>query len=167
MNCNASILIPPQTAYDIAREMRGKNPKKLDGEVWYKFLRSEHSPIRIATYRVKMESIPYWVSVHFTRHKIGVEHFVASMREDITGQVRSPSDLVDHIMICNAQALITMARRRLCAKAAPETRAAMFELRDGFREVDFQLYCAMQPDCVYRNGCHELVSCGWYNETEV
>jgi hypothetical protein len=66
MNVETSILIQPQIAYNVARYMRGLAPKKLDGEKWFSFLKSEHSPIRIATYRVQMENIPYWVSVHFT-----------------------------------------------------------------------------------------------------
>lgn len=163
MNCKTSILISPQIAYNVARQMRGEEIKKLNGNLWYKFLRSEHSPIRIATYRVDLEDIPYWVSVHFTRHKIGIEHFVTSRREDITGKARSPLDLVNHIMICNAQALITMARKRLCKKAASETVSAMLDIRESLRDVDFQLYCAMQPDCIYRNRCNELNPCGWYD----
>jgi len=47
-----------------------------------KYLKSEHSPIRYLQFIIKLDGIPYCNSVHFTRHKYGVEHFV-SYREMI------------------------------------------------------------------------------------
>jgi len=160
MRVATEVLIPPQIAYDVARRMRGLEPKPLTGRKWLAFLKSEHSPIRVATYRVYMENIPYWVSVHFSRHKIGVEHFITSRRSDITGKERSPNDLVNHEMILNAQALITMARKRLCFKASPETRVVMQAIKKSLQEPDAVLSWYLAPDCVYRNGCNELSPCG-------
>jgi hypothetical protein len=155
----AEILIPPQEAYNTARRMRGLEPKQLDAKTWGEFLLSEHSPIRVATYRIVM-TVPYWVSVHFCRHKIGVEHFVSSRREDTTGKKRSPDDMVRHEMVANAQALITMARKRLCYKAADETREAMDQIRHAISQVDLILAHSMTPDCVYRGRCNEMKPCG-------
>lgn len=159
MTITASVLIPPQVAYNVARRMRGLFAKELTDNTWYKFLKSEHSPIRVATYRVYMENIPAWVSVHFTRHKIGVEHFVTSRREDITGKKRSAQDLVTHEMIINAQAMITMARKRLCRKSAKETLLVMGLIKQAIFEIDRPLSRAMVPDCLYRDGCHEMTPC--------
>lgn len=163
MKVSASILIPPQTAYDIARAMKGKNPQPLSDLIWLRFLKSEHSPIRIATYRIDMRDIPYWVSVHFTRHKIGVEHFVSSCREDITGNKRSPEDLVNHIMVINAQALISMMRKRLCRKASKETRVVACEIVISVAKIDNALSFVLRPDCEYRSKCNEFQSCGMYD----
>ena len=159
MRIEACILIHPKTAYDVARRMRGLEPKNITDNTWYKFLKSEHSPIRVATYRVYMGNIPAWVSVHFTRHKIGVEHFVTSRREDITGMARSAHSLVNHEMIINAQALITMARKRLCRKSAKETLLVMGLIKQAVFEIDRPLSRAMVPDCIYRDGCHEMTPC--------
>ena len=164
MIITASILIPPQAAYDIARAMRKLPPKPLTREKWHGFLRSEHSPIRVATYRVNMQNIPAWVSVHFARHKVGVEHFVTSNRADITGRARTAEDTVDHIMVCNAQALISMARKRLCFKAADETREVMEAIWYAIAKADNELAYAMVPDCMYRGKCNEFTPCGRMND---
>lgn len=160
MKVTAKILIQPQTAYDIARRMRGIEPKELEPKTWYKFLKSEHSPIRIATYEVYMENIPAWVSVHFTRHKVGVEHFVTTNRADLTGKERTADATVNHTMVINAQALITMARKRLCYKAAEETREVMDEVWTSIQDIDSRLAMAMVPDCIYRGKCNEFKPCG-------
>jgi hypothetical protein len=159
MKVTASILITPQEAYNTARAMSGKEHKVLTTDRWYSFLKSEHSPIRVATYRIILEDLPYWVSVHFTRHKIGVEHFVSSRRPDRTGQARSPDDLVRHEMVANAQALITMARKRLCRKASLETRLAMVDIAKAIFSIDNGLGWAMGPDCEYRGACYEMEPC--------
>ncbi|MBA4274061.1 MAG: hypothetical protein C0436_00245 [Alphaproteobacteria bacterium] len=159
MKVTAEILIDPQVAYDVARRMRGLEHKPLTPIKWLSFLKSEHSPIHVATYRVYMQDIPAWVSVHLTRHKVGVEHFVTSRREDITGRARSVSDTVDHEMILNAQALITMARKRLCGKAHRETRHLMDGIKRAILELDAPMAEAMVADCVYRGRCYEMTPC--------
>ena len=46
---------------------------------WKKtILLSEHSPIRKLMFSWKWTNLPYWVSVHFVRHKFGIEHFVST-----------------------------------------------------------------------------------------
>jgi len=120
-------------------------------------------------FQVDMTGIPYPVSVHFTRHKVGVEHFVTTSRPDLTGKPRSIDDTVNHRMVCNAQALITMARRRLCSNAADETRQVMLAVRPAVGAVFVEeglgaaMKAAMVPDCEYRGGyCHEFKTCGLY-----
>jgi hypothetical protein len=173
MTVTAEILIPRQQAYNTARRMSGLSVANMTDKKWYMFLRSEHSPIRIATYRVYMQDIPYWVSVHFSRHKIGVGHFVTSCRTDRTGRSRAPDDLVNHEMVINAQALITIARKRLCMKASAETRLAMALIKQAIAFIDKPLSSVMMPDCTYRGKCNELKPCGkqgyvvqYYQEAE-
>lgn len=126
----------------------------------YAMYKSEHSPIRSQLFKVRMENIPTFVSVHLVRHHVGVDHWVRSNREDRGGNGKADRDTpVTHLMILNAQALISMARKRLCNKASEETRDVMYAIRDGVSRVDFALASAMVPDCVYRHQCHELKPC--------
>ena len=124
--------------------------------------RCEHSPIRTQIFAIEMRGIPSFVSVHFVRHKIGVEHFVQTMRDDRgAGETANRLTPVNHLMIANAQALLHMARKRLCGQAHPATRAVMAEIRAGVDAIDSQLATYMVPECIYRGGvCHERKMCG-------
>lgn len=54
----------------------------------------EHSPLRQDEYCIEMKNIPSFVSVHMVRHKIGVEHFVLTSRDDrINKEINSGSSL--------------------------------------------------------------------------
>ena len=122
--------------------------------------RAEHSPIRTQLFWVEM-TIPTFVSVHFVRHKHGVEHFVKSNRDDRGGEEANRHTPVRHGMLINAQALINMARKRLCGQAHDETKKAMALIRAGVAAVDSELAQFMVPECVYRSGfCPEIKPCG-------
>ncbi len=134
---------------------------KSVGVSWFKMLDAEHSPIRCCWYRIRMEDIPTCVSVHLVRHKIGVEHFVKSNRPDRGGAYNigrmSP---VLHVMDANAQALMTMARRRLCYQAEKHTLAVFQGVLEAVATVDSVLASLMVPMCQYRGGkCHEVKPC--------
>ena len=122
----------------------------------------EHSPIRTQIFWVEMNEIPYFVSVHFVRHKIGVEHFVKSLRDDRCGKGNENRESpVNHAMLVNAAALIAMARKRLCAQAHPKTRDVMSALKNAVAAADPVLAKFLVPECEYRgNVCHELKPCG-------
>lgn len=141
----------------------GKTTTKLPNEEWIKRLvESEHSPIRELWFGIKME-IPYWVSVHFVRHHIGVNHYVQTQRTDRTGVDRNElpqGQMVSHIMSVNAQELIFMAHKRLCKQASKETREVMKEICNKVIEVAPYIKDVLVPLCVYRNGkCSEMFSC--------
>ena len=122
----------------------------------------EHSPIRTQLFAVEMVGIPNFVSVHFVRHKVGVEHYVQTMRVDRgADEVANRLTPTNHLMIANAQALINMARKRLCHKASPETRDVMEKIRTAIGGVDPSLGNVMVPECYYRGFiCHERTPCG-------
>ncbi len=64
----------------------------------------------------------------------------------------------------NAQALINVARWRLCHQASKETREKMEELKKSIRDAgQEEIAFCMQPNCVYRGGCPEMKSCGYWN----
>lgn len=126
----------------------------------YKMYKSEHSPVRTQMFVVKIWGLPTEASVHLVRHKYGVEHYVKSNREDRGGSLNANRNTpVNHMMFCNAQALISMARKRLCYKASESTRIAMEAITEAVRGVDVDLAEAMVPDCKYRGMCHEFLPC--------
>lgn len=143
----------------------GKKSTKQPTYTWMKQLvEAEHSPIRELWFGIKME-IPYWVSVHFVRHHIGVNHYVQTQRndrQDKYDRTQAPQgEIVSHIMSVNAQELIFMAHKRLCKQASPETREVMQEICKQVIEVAPYMKDVLVPLCAYRNGkCNEMFSCG-------
>lgn len=122
---------------------------------------SEHSPLRTQLFWVEMHGIPTFVSVHLVRHTQGVTHFVESNRDDRGGADEvGRLTPVNHAMLCNAQALINMARKRLCTKAHDKTQEVFNQIKNAVEIVDRDLSNYMVPECVYRNGfCPEIKSC--------
>ena len=150
---------------DAARTtVRMEEGAKEPGRGWKRrILLSEHSPIRQIVFTWKWINLPYWVSVHFVRHKIGIEHFVSTQRTDRTGLDRAAipqSACVMHACLANAQALIFISRKRLCRQASPETTAAWRLVLDEVRKVEPDLHGVCVPECVYRGFCPEFRRCG-------
>lgn len=142
----------------------GKSSTKLPTSEWKeKLIASEHSPLREIWFGFKMV-IPYWVSVHFVRHHIGVNHYVQTQRSDRQDQYdrnKAPQDtLVSHIMSVNLQELVFMSHKRLCKQASPETREVMQVLCKLAIEAVPELEGYLVPLCRYRNGkCTEFFPC--------
>lgn len=149
-----------------ARTTIGKNGEgTYPSDSWKKtILLAEHSPIRKIRFAWKWKDLKSWVSVHFVRHKFGIEHWVTTQRSDRTGINRDKSTQdtpVSHECEANAQALIFISRRRLCRQASPETQAAWREVKDRIEEYDPVLASVMVPECIYRGFCPEFCSCGY------
>lgn len=130
-----------------------------------KILRAEHSPIRTLMFTVRME-VPYWVSVHFCRHKYGVEHYVSSQRndrQDKYDRTKAPQgEMVTHVMDVNAQELMQMARMRLCGQASGETRWVMARICSEVKRSNPEFAPFLRPKCLIHGGCNEFKSCGYY-----
>lgn len=142
----------------------GKEPSSA----WKKkILKSRHSPIEALFYSIQLKNIPYWVSVHYVRHRM-MTHFVSSQRDDRNPNASIPrkdkpqGELVNHDMIINAQTLISMSRKRLCAKASPETRAIWEAVKkEMIRIGELEMAQFMQPECYWCGwNCPELQPCG-------
>ena len=144
----------------------GKKAVNQPTEKWKTdLLRCEHSPIRTLMFTIKME-IPYWVSVHYVRHKYGVEHYVQSQRNDRQAKYdrneARQDEMVSHIMDINAQELMFMARKRLCGQAAKETRTVMMMIVNKVLETNPEFKEFLVPNCEYLGGlCKEMYPCGW------
>ena len=139
-----------------------KSDSQVSSEWVEKLVKAEHSPIRELWFGIKME-IPYWVSVHFVRHHIGINHYVSTQRTDRTGVNRNEKpqgELVSHIMSVNAQELVFMAHKRLCKQASQETREIMQEIVKKVVQVAPYMKSVLVPLCVDRNGkCEEMFPC--------
>lgn len=143
----------------------GRTSTKAPTEEWIeKLIKAEHSPIRELWFGIHL-TIPYWVSVHFVRHHIGVNHYVSTQRDDRTDGTVSRADkpqgeLVSHIMSINAQELIQMSHKRLCKQASQETRQVMKMIVDAVVSKCPYMKDVLVPLCVYRNGkCTEMFPC--------
>lgn len=153
-----------------ARTTIGKDGEGLPpDDSWKKrMLLAEHSPIRRLQFSWKWSGLKSWVSTHFVRHKIGIEHWVSTQRSDRTGVPRDEklqNAPVDHECEANAQAMINISRKRLCNQASPETREAWREVLKRLETLDPVLASVCVPECVYRGFCPEMNPCG-YADTE-
>lgn len=154
--------------YALATDTMGKNNWHLEKEVtreWKeKMLNCEHSPIRHLNWIIRLENIPYCYSVHFVRHKHGVEHYVRSQRNDRQNDYdreAAPQNApVNHTMEVNAQELMFMARKRLCGKASLETRQIMRHIVSAVIEKNPEMKRFLQPNCKIMGRCTEFQSCG-------
>jgi hypothetical protein len=148
---------------------KGQGTKEPSSSWKTRILRAEHSPIRQLHVRWKWNDLKSWVSVHFIRHKIGIEHFVQTQRTDRTGINRDmipQSALVSHECIANVQSIINISRKRLCFQAAKETQQAWELMLDALALIEPELYHTCVPECVYRGFCPELTSCRFHKTDE-
>jgi len=155
---------------DAARTTIGMNEgDKETSSKWKRnILLAEHSPIRKLKISWKWYDLLSWTSVHFVRHKFGIEHFVRSQRTDRTGINRNElkqSELVTHECEANAQAIINISRKRLCNQASKETREAWKLFLESIKHEQPELYSVCVPECIYRGFCPEMKGCGW-NKTK-
>lgn len=171
MEIKVSKLTDSNLSLDVARNtVNKKMVNKMPSEQFkLKMFLSEHSPIRTMLYKIEMIDIPYYVSVHFVRHKIGVEHYVTTQRTDRTGvdrDVKLQSDLVTHIMVADAQALINMAKVRLCSHADVKTTKIMQLIKSQLNEVEPMLSKVLVESCIYRGRCFENDPCPYHESQD-
>lgn len=144
----------------VGKEALGKEPsQKFKRDI----LISEHSPIRDIQIKWRWRNIKSWVATHWVRHKW--ECFVRTQRTDRTGINRDelPQDApVDFTGDANTQALIDTMRKRLCYQASPETRKYAEDLKVAIHAVEPEISDVLVPNCVYRCGCPELQTCGYW-----
>lgn len=130
----------------------------------HKILEARHSPIRELVFRYVLE-VPYWVSVHLVRHHVGFQAYVQSQRNDRQNQydrTKAPQDApVTMRVSLNAEALMTLANKRLCMKASEETRWVVQQMCWQAEEKVPALRGLCVPMCIWNGGvCHEMQSCG-------
>lgn len=70
----------------------------------------------------------------------------------------APTDLM---CIANAEAIINISHKRLCAKASKETREIWQAVCELIDEQDPDLFLHLVPQCIFRGVCPEPCSCGY------
>lgn len=131
-------------------------------------LEARHSYIRELPFRFRITDVPYWVAMHLVRHHVGCQPYVRTQRNDrqkLYDRGEAPQNApVDMIWTMNAEALLTIANKRLCKQAAVETQRVVIQMCkevicDCPEFTDF-----LVPVCEYHGGvCHEMKPCGKYN----
>lgn len=128
----------------------------------HKILKARHSPIRELWYHFEL-TLPYWISVHLVRHHVGFHPYVQSQRndrQDRYDRTQAPQDaLVNMRISLNAEALMNLANKRLCMKAAKETREVVAEMCRQVLEQCPEFEGLLVPQCEYGR-CHEMQPCG-------
>lgn len=166
---NLKVVAEHVTTWDLAYEMalatEGKVPKKSPDDEWVrKLLLAEHSPLRAKLYKIRIAGCPTYVWTHFVRHKIGVEWFIQSQRDDRSNNPLPRAEMPqgspnNGVMLVNAQALINISRKRLCNKASAETREVWLSVYRAVKEIDPVMAGAMKAECTYRGFCPEMRPC--------
>jgi len=164
MNTKLNVLTRLKDVHEVALVTVNKESagNRVTHDWWKRILMAEHSPIRARLYKATWK-LPKWVSTHFVRHKVGVEHFVSTSRPDRTGGIsrEEKEKEVTHTMVMNAQAVINISRKRLCSLASKETRDEWSDFLDKLHEYDPELVSRCVPECVYRGFCPEMKTCGY------
>jgi len=142
----------------------GKRPVSAPDSQWkHRILEARHSPIRYLRFSFFMEC-PSWVSVHLVRH-VHAQPYVKSQRndrqDDYDRNAARQDTPVVMIFDVNAEELMAIANKRLCALAAPETRELVKMMCDEALKVCPELEGLLVPMCEYNGGvCHEMYPCG-------
>lgn len=145
-----------------------KQPLGKEPSIAFKkaILISEHSPIRDISVKFKWRNIKYWVAMHWKTHHW--ESRVDSQRNDRQSRYdreSAPQDaLIDFIGDPNIQHTIDTWRKRLCRMASQETREYAEDFKRVLHEVEPEWSDVLVPNCVYRCGCPEPTTCGWYQK---
>lgn len=143
--------------------------KEPDSKWKRKILLARHSPIQALEFRIRILGVKYWISVHLVRHFTGITHWVRSQRDDrnidvhISRDDMPQSTLVNHDMKLNAQSILYISRKRLCAQASPETRAVWEEVKRQMYAIgEKELADCMMPECGWTayKFCPEMKPCG-------
>lgn len=154
-----------QRVLNAARRTIGRKPlEKEPTDSWKaKILLAEHSPIRLLEFDWTWEKIRQWVTAHLVRHHEGCEKFVHSQRGDRRelpcDRDRLPQGARNDMdMTANAQALISISRKRCCMCASKETREAWNQVKEEIAKENPILASKMVRECVYRGFCPEWMS---------
>ena len=147
-----------------------KTPSEPTSEWKSRILQARHSPIRRLWFSFWIEGIPSNASVHLCRH-VHAQPYVGSLRNDrqdeMDGDEAPRNTPVDMILDVNAEELMVLANKRLCAQASDVTREAVKEMCRCATKVVPELEPFLVPMCVWNGGyCHEMKPCGMYPKWE-
>lgn len=147
------------------------------------WIEMENIPLFVSTHFIRhhVGSQPYALTMRTDRGAVDFEDALDNIVGDIYAN-RDGDSIINKVwkleenfdrktptnlgLFLNAQALIDMAKLRLCKQASKETIQAFNEIKKEMVNVDPDLAKMMVAKCVYRNGlCGEPRRCG-YNKTK-
>jgi len=129
-----------------------------------KILAARHSPIRELHFVFKLTDVPYWVAMHLRTHHVGCQTYISTQRNDRQdnydrNEARQDAP-VSAMFSVNAESLITIANKRLCRKAAKETRELVQQMCDLVIEKCPEFESELIPMCARNGGiCYEIRPC--------
>jgi hypothetical protein len=130
---------------------------------------AEHSLSKIPVIRI-IDKMDKNVRNQIFRHTKASPHFYAqSSRPDWNkGKARDQNEFTNNVMDFNVEAFLAMAKQRLCYKTEKNTRIWMESVVDYLKKSDNPIFNAIAfcsvPQCIYRYGCPELKSCGFFDK---
>jgi hypothetical protein len=174
---------PLEDIHLAARATKGKLCTKLPSYLLkysMRVLEAEHSTLHQAVIRIIDYACRSDVCSQLVRHTDKMpRHYVQSHRPDWTGEPRPKDPAATRIYVSTwpVDALLVMARQRLCHLAMKETREKVLEWKHELKGVanpgsQSEVLCwstslAMVPSCVYRAGCPEgKRTCGWWDKNK-
>lgn len=131
-----------------------------------KLIISEHTPIRLLEIDWSWPDTPYWLSTEWSRHKF--EKFISTQRDDrliddVPRAEKPQGALVKFDGYMNAQNAIDAWRKRMCFMATKEARELAEDFKIVLRDDSPEIADALVPNCIYRCGCPEFKSCGFWD----
>ena len=124
----------------------------------------EHTPIRMIEFYWRWKDIPYFVGMEWARHKF--EKFISSQRNDRQSEYDRNAARQDAPIVfdahANMQNLIDAFRKRLCYQAHPEARKLAEDFKLTLSATHPFEASVLVPNCIYRCGCPEMQSCGYF-----
>ena len=142
-----------------------KSQDLATGLEWrHKILEARHSPIRYLRYAFLFKDIPSNIAVHLCRH-VHAQPYVSSLRNDrqdaIDGDKARRDTPVNMILDLDAEELMVIANKRLCAKASEKTQEVVRMMCGLAEKATPELAGLLVPMCEYHGGkCHEMKPCG-------
>lgn len=143
-----------------------KKSERIPDLTWKrKMIECRHSPLRRLRFSFMFENLPYYISVHFVRHHVGIEKYVRSQRNDRQqdyDRKKAPQDApVNMIMDFNGESILEFFNKRLCGAVAVETREIVEQMKELVEMCCPEFEGFIEPMC-FRNGgvCHEFLKCG-------
>lgn len=148
----------------------GKDSDKVPTDKWlHDLCKARHSPIRELRFAYRFENLPYFVSTHLARH-IHAQPYIQSQRNDRQDNYdrrKAPQDApVMMIWTMNAEELMTIANKRLCNTADPDTRAIINHMCTITLMLAPWLNGLLVPMCEHLGRCPEMHGCGRYSNAD-
>lgn len=133
-------------------------------------LRSEHSPLREFSIRVKLVGIKRWIADQLVRHTVGVNSYMGTMRPDRgsnTTRAEQTMETETELLQCfNAESFINMCRTRLCGGCVSrETRLLVERIVSDLKPIEPEIAFMCVPPCIYRGACNEkgFTECSFFD----